>query len=203
MDRIQRLTSLFERFPGIGPRQAGRFVQFLLKAPLSLRKELAAAILDLSLGVRQCIGCMRFFSPDDDRPSCRLCDDPERDDTLLAVVAHDADLNALERSHSYRGRYFVLGGTISLATEARTGLREKELLASLVPRVRKGLKEIIIALPANPEGDFTALRLRDELAPYAEEHAFLVTMLGRGLSTGSELEYADPDTLKSALLSRR
>jgi recombination protein RecR len=82
-------------------------------------------------------------------------------------------------------------------------LREKELLASLVPRVRKGLKEIIIALPANPEGDFTALRLRDELAPYAEEHAFLVTMLGRGLSTGSELEYADPDTLKSALLSRR
>jgi recombination protein RecR len=132
-----------------------------------------------------------------------LCTDTGRDSSLLAVVASDVDLSALERSGTYRGRYFVLGGTISLASEKTNGLREKELLASLAGRAKGGLQEVILAFPANPEGDYTAHHVRDSLGTYAAQHSFKVTMLGRGLSTGSELEYADPETLKNAIESRR
>ena len=133
---------------------------------------------------------------------CSICSNPSRDASLLAVVASDADIGALERSGTYKGKYFVMGGTISLASEKKNGLRERELLASIQKRAKTGLQEIILAFPANPEGDFTALHIRDSLLPYAKEHGFKITTLGRGLSTGSELEYADPDTLKSALENR-
>lgn len=200
-DPIERLSSLFEKFPGIGPRQAGRFVQYLLRVSPAVRRELSDAVQALSQSARRCSSCMRFHS--DTKDPCSICANPERDSTLLAVLASDADLSALERSGTYKARYFVLGGTISLASEKSNGLRDKELLASLTKRVKAGLKEIILAFPANPEGDYTALHIRDELKPYAEEHNFKITTLGRGLSTGSELEYADPDTIKSALESRR
>ena len=112
---------------------------------------------------------------------------------------NDADLAALERSGTYRGLYFVLGGTISLASEKTNGLHIKQLLDS-VPK-RKALSEIILAFPANPEGDATAERVRLDVR---EKFPVLnVTSLGRGLSTGSELEYADSETIKSAFESRR
>jgi recombination protein RecR len=140
---------------------------------------------------------MRYFSGDG--TLCGICANPERDRSHLAVVANDADLSALERSGTYRGMYFVLGGTLHLGSEKMNGLRIKQLLD--LTTKRKQLKEIILAFPANPEGDATAVRLREELQqgfPLIE-----VTSLGRGLSTGSELEYADPETIKNALDSRR
>lgn len=199
MDSIKRLASLFEKFPGIGPRQAGRFVLYLLRAP-SVRQELIAALKELGTSVRQCASCMRFSSSV--KNLCTLCESTSRDASLLAIVASEADLDALERSHTYKGHYFVLGGTISLASEKASLLRERELLGGIPARVKEGLKEIILALPANPEGDFTALHVRGALEPYAAEHGFSISNLGRGLSTGSELEYADPDTIKSALAGR-
>lgn len=201
MDPIERLSTLFERFPGIGPRQAQRFVQYLLRSSPSLRRELMDAVRDLGSSVHQCPECQRFSSSA--KGLCSICSDSHRDPTLLAVVASDADLLALERSHTFRGKYFVLGGLISLASEKTSGLRIRELLASLTPRGEAGLSEIILAFPANPEGDSTAIRVREELAGPAEVSGIKVTKLGRGLSTGSELEYADPDTLKSALDNRK
>ncbi|MBM3271695.1 recombination protein RecR [Candidatus Kaiserbacteria bacterium] len=200
-DPIERLTSLFERFPGIGPRQAARFVQFLLRSSPAIRRELAEAVVALSGSVHQCTRCMRFHAGA--RPLCGVCENPRRDDSLLAVVASDADLLALERSGTYRGRYFVLGGTISLASEKMNGLRMRELLARVQEMTAADLAEVILAFPANPEGDTTAVRVREELEPLGIVEGFAVTQLGRGLSTGSELEYADPETLKSALASRR
>lgn len=198
MDAIERLTQLFERFPGIGPRQASRFVHFLLRASPALRKELAEAVRDLSGSVVQCPGCMRYHASE--TKACALCLS-NRDDSLLAVVASDADLAALEKSGTFHGRYFVLGGTISLSSEKANRLRIKELLSSLPARIKKGLREIVLALPANPEGDATAVRLREDIQKVgADVH---ITSLGRGLSTGSELEYADPETIKNALESRR
>ncbi|TSC85958.1 MAG: recombination protein RecR [Parcubacteria group bacterium Gr01-1014_8] len=132
-----------------------------------------------------------------------MCVSTDRENSLLAVVASDADIAALERSGTFKGKYFVMGTTISLASEKKNGLRERELLSSLSKRARLGLQELILAFPANPEGDFTALHLRDSLRSYAKEHGFKITTLGRGLSTGSELEYADPDTIKNALESRK
>jgi|SRR3989338_876205 len=199
-DPIERLTEIFEKFPGIGPRQAGRFVQFLLRSSPSTRRELIDAVQHLGGSVHQCQDCMRYHAGS--TKLCSICSNPERDKKQLAVVASDADLAALERSGTYRGQYFVLGGTISLASEKMSGLRVSQLLASLPKRLESGLSEIILAFPANPEGDATAIRLREELEtlPYKEVK---VSTLGRGLSTGSELEYADPETIKSALDSRR
>lgn len=199
MDSIERLTGLFEKFPGIGPRQAGRFVQFLLRSSPTLRRELVGSVQDLSKNVRQCSECFRYSS--ETGKTCAFCSSKTRGTQLLAVVASDADLFALEKSGTYRGRYFVLGGTISLASEQTNGLRIKQLLDSIPLRMKNGMKEIILAFPANPEGDATATRLREEI-----DRGFplvAVTTLGRGLSTGSELEYADPETLKSAFDNRK
>lgn len=197
MDAIERLTRLFERFPGIGPRQAGRFVAYLLRSSPSMRKELVDSIQQLGSGVKQCKSCMRYYAGEG--KSCSICANPERDASSIAIVASDSDLVALERSGTYKGKYFVLGGTISLVSDRTSGLRLKEFEATL--KERSELEEAILAFPANPEGDATAIRVREEIAALAP--ALRVTALGRGLSTGSELEYADPETIKSAFESRR
>jgi recombination protein RecR len=193
MDPLSSLSSLFERFPGIGPRQAFRFVQYLLRHP-GARRELAEALQQLGSAVHQCPECRRFHASA--QPLCGLCANPNRDDTLLAIVASDADVLALERSGTYSGRYFVLGGTVSLASEKASHLRLDEL--KLLQKKKK-FAEIILAFPANPEGDATATKTSEELA----DSGARVTALGRGLSTGSELEYADAETLKTALANRR
>lgn len=197
MDTIERLTSLFERFPGIGPRQAQRFVQFLLRSSPAVRRELVEAVQHLGNAVHQCPQCMRFHAGE--RKICSICTNDERGKEFLMIVASDADLHALERSGTYHGHYFVLGGTISLANEKSTNLRIPQLLTLVASR--KELEEVVLAFPANPEGDATAARVRQEIAKATPE--LRVTELGRGLSTGSELEYADPETIKSALESRR
>ena len=204
MNPLDRLTALFEKFPGIGPRQAGRFVQFLLSSSPAVRRELIDAVQSLGGSVRQCSECMRYFSGKE--KACGICTNPQRDHHSLAVVASDSDLAALERSGTFRGQYFVLGGTVSLITSEKrpsTGgaLRIKQLLASLPDRMKAGLNEIILAFPANPEGDATTVRVREEILSANKD--IKITALGRGLSTGSELEYADPETIKNALESRR
>ena len=207
MDAIEKLTQIFEKFPGIGPRQAQRFVQFLLRSSPALRRELSQAITQLGGSVHECAECHRYFAlagQAGTRKTCDICANVARDATSLAVIATDADLAALERSHTYRGRYFVMGGTIALGSEKSHNLRIDKLLATLPKRIEKGLNEIILAFPANPEGDATAERVRHELVRGLPSYKELkITSLGRGLSTGSELEYADSETLKSALESRR
>lgn len=199
MDAIERLSKLFERFPGIGPRQAQRFVQFLLRSSPAIRREIVESIRELGSAVRQCPSCQRFHSGK--KELCGICANAERDSSLLALVASDADLLALERSGTFRGLYFVVGGLLSLASDRIDGLRITELLDSLHTRVENGLIEVILAFPANPEGDSTAIRIREELREKSPQ--LTISMLGRGLSTGSELEYADPETLKNALDNRR
>lgn len=116
------------------------------------------------------------------------------------VVAKDTDLDAMEKSKMYGGRYFVLGGTIAL-TERKNGeaLRMNELLSFVEAKAKNGeLKEVILALSANPDGEHTADELKVLLAPLSVK----VSTLGRGLSTGSELEYADKATLASAFMNR-
>lgn len=198
-DPIERLSAVFERFPGIGPRQAGRFVQFLLRSSPGLRRELLDAVQGLSGGVHQCARCRRYHAAVGSL--CSICSNPDRDARTLAIVASDADLGALERSGTYRGEYFVLGGTISLASESVSNLRMPALLETV--QWYQNLNEIIFAFPANPEGDATAIRVKEELSGIAAARGVTLKSLGRGLSTGSELEYADPDTIKSALENRR
>jgi len=202
MDAIEKLAALFKRFPGVGPRQAERFVHFLLGASPAMRREFAESVRGLTALVHQCSSCFRFYSGE--RGTCSICRDSNRSHELI-VVATDADLSALERSQTYHGQYFVLGGTIHLASEKTDKLRLKEMRERIIEQKNryKAFSEIILAFPANPEGDATETIVREELAELAKSHFLKITSLGRGLSTGSELEYADPETIKNALAGRK
>jgi recombination protein RecR len=195
-DRLEDLARAFERFPGIGPRQARRFVYHLLALPLSDRARISELVARLAENVRQCPECMRFANGGG--PVCNYCADASRDDSLLLVVEKDQDLLALERAGTYKGRYFVLGGVLTLS--GKGVIREKELLRAIQKR-SGALKEIILALSATSEGEHTIDHLRQILLPYREQAK--LTVLGRGLATGSELEYSDAETLSGALQNRK
>ena len=199
MDAIERLSALFEKFPGIGPRQAGRFVHYLLRSSPGLRDDLAKAIAALGKQVKQCSECRRHH--DGARAACERCESENRDRALLMLVATDADADAIERSHTYNGTYFILGGTIALGNERNPRIREGDLVKCLEKRSHE-LREIIFAFPANIEGDTTTAYIRDFIRPLIKEGQIFISTLGRGLSTGAELEYADSDTIKNALKNR-
>lgn len=197
MESIDELANLFTRFPGIGPRQAKRFVYHLLSASQGDRTRLSELILALAKSIQQCRECYRFSTVSDG--VCNYCSDRGRDDALLMVVEKDQDLLAVERAGAYKGRYFVLGGVLTLS--GKGVIRERELKAMVEKRVGRGLKEIVLALSATSEGEHTLDRVREILLPYRDTAKF--TVLGRGLSTGSELEYADAATLDAALQNRK
>jgi len=211
MNPIEKLTAAFEKFPGIGPRQARRFVQYLLASPPALRAELADTIKRLGAGSAQCKKCFRWFVKEDTHGDlCNICSNSRRDEGLLFVVEKDADIENVEKS-GFRGLYFVLGGTVPLAAEEPAKhVRMRELLkrieadaasASDTQNMKK-LREIILGLSATTEGDHTRLILQEKILPAAEGLGLKLSSLGRGLSTGSELEYADPDTIHQALANR-
>jgi recombination protein RecR len=215
MNPIERLTQAFERFPGIGPRQARRFVQYLLSEGAGYRADLAENIKKLGAESRQCAACFRWFyqgstlkSPGVKvEPLCQICASTTRDSGLLFVVEKDADIENVERS-GFKGLYFVLGGTVPLAAEVpQKHVRMKELFKRVetdgAQKIgEKKIKEVILGLSATTEGDHTRLLLQEKMLPIAEAFGFTLSSLGRGLSTGSELEYADPDTIANALNSR-
>jgi len=201
MDPIQRLSDLFEKFPGIGPRQARRFVQYLLSEQPSYRTSLADAIRFLGSQTSQCKTCFRWFvKTPRSLAQCSICSEVSRDKRILFIVEKDADIENVERS-GFTGLYFVLGGTIPLASEdPERFIRLRELLSRVTSEAQE-LQEVILGLSATTEGDHTRLLIQEKLLPLSQG-SFKLTSLGRGLSTGSELEYADPDTIQSALQSR-
>ncbi len=198
MDHIDELAQALSRLPGIGPRQGKRFVFYLLAAPPAERAKLAELIASLGKNVRQCQLCLRFYNGSGAR-ICNYCADSTRDDALLMLVEKDQDLAAIERAGTYRGRYFVLGGVLTLSGKGT--FRKKEMLEAVEKRLKNGLKEIVLALSATSEGEHTADQIRELLAGYRER--IRVSMLGRGLATGSELEYSDADTLRAAFTNRK
>ncbi len=207
MDPIESLTRIFEKFPGIGPRQARRFVQYLLSERQSYRSELADTIKQLAAHTAQCKECFRWFVKKGEQGQqtslCNICSSSNRDRGTLFVVEKDAEIENIERS-GFKGIYFCLGGVIPLASEETPKyIRLRELVARIeADGAKKNLKEVILGLSATTEGDHTRLILQEKIMPMAEAFGFKISSLGRGLSTGSELEYADPDTIASALSSR-
>ncbi|MBI5133773.1 MAG: recombination protein RecR [Candidatus Taylorbacteria bacterium] len=205
MDHLNRLHDLFKQFPGIGPRQAKRFVYFLLGTSDAFREALAKEVSELASRVTICSSCYRYFdSKGLAAHACSTCKDPNRDQESLMIVAKDVDLDAVEKSRVYRGYYFVLGNTLSLVEkEPETKIRAKELVLAIEARAKKGLKEIILALSLNSEGENTREYVEQFISPLVRAYKLKVSILGRGLSTGTELEYSDAETIKNALLGRR
>jgi len=205
MDSFNKLADLFKQFPGIGARQSKRFVYFLLSRDPEFIKEFVRLAGTLKKDTVVCEQCFRFFQRKNGRNLCSVCADQNRSDSELLVVAKDTDLDSVEKSGTYSGRYFVLGGTISLLeSKSSKRVRVKELLTHVSGLLKKGvLTEIILALSANPDGEHTSDELRKALTPLLPAtQKVKISVLGRGLSTGSELEYADKETIKSALRNR-
>jgi recombination protein RecR len=197
-DQIEELSAALSRFPGVGPRQARRFAYYLLTVPSGERAKLASLITNIADNIHQCKDCCRYAATDRDG-RCNYCADSSRDDALLMIVEKDQDLLAVERAGTYRGRYFVLGGVLTLS--GKGVIRERELTKAIEMHRAKGLKEVVMALSATSEGEHTADRVNELLMPYRD--TVRISTLGRGLSTGSELEYADAATLAEALSNRK
>ncbi|MEA3399107.1 MAG: toprim domain-containing protein [Patescibacteria group bacterium] len=203
MNPIDELTKYFKEFPGIGERQAKRFVYFLLHKNKGYVNELSKSISKIKDNISQCKSCYIFFESKN-KDLCETCSDPETDNSSLLVVEKDADFESIRRSKNYKGKYFILGGLIPIVTkETPKFVRVEELLKIIKNGIKnENLKEVILALSLNPQGEHTDLYLREILSSLKEKHNLNIVSLGKGLSTGTELEYLDSETIKHALESR-
>jgi len=193
---IQKLIDIFSKFPTVGPRTAARFVFYLLGKKKEETDELVAAIQNLKKNVKICSFCFKPFESEDHL--CPICANPIRDKSLICIVEKETDLLSIEKTKKYKGLYFILGGTVSRLKKADI---EKLRIKELEERIKKHpeIKEIILAINPTLEGEATTLYLERLLKPYNKK----ITRLGRGLPVGGELEYADEETLKSALEGRK
>ncbi|OGF94233.1 hypothetical protein A2Y47_03125, partial [Candidatus Giovannonibacteria bacterium RIFCSPLOWO2_12_43_8] len=184
---ISKLTELFQRFPGIGPRQARRFVYALADQNPKYLKELASSILKINEEISRCRRCFRIFSGK--AKYCAVCENPSRDESKLLVLEKDADLENIEKNGIYDGGYFILGGLLSpLKPEKKDKLNLKELKSRI--NETNSIKEIVLALSATTEGDMTRHFIEEMLSETIKNRGLKITNLGRGLSTGTELEYS-------------
>jgi recombination protein RecR len=190
---IERLVQLLARLPGLGPRSARRAALFLLKKKEALLFPLTAALDEAGRTIQTCRACGNLDSSE----TCSVCTDPKRDAGLICVVEDVADLWALERAGVFRGRYHVLGGTLS----ALDGRGPDQLnLTTLVDRVNAGgVREVVLGLNATVEGQTTAHYVTDLIAGSGVS----VTRLAHGVPVGGELDYLDEGTLAAAFAARR
>lgn len=205
MNPISKLSALFADFPGIGPRQAKRFVYFLLLRDPQYLDELSRVIAELKKSSTLCTSCYRFYAKTHDATSfCSICSSAERDRGTLLIVEKDVDLENIERSGLFTGTYFILGGRIPiLEKKPMERIRGNELLDHVQKKLhKKELREIILALSLTRDGEYTMEFVTGILLPLCKQHGVKLSCLGRGLSTGIELEYSDSETLKNALIHR-
>ncbi|MBO6947920.1 MAG: recombination protein RecR [Rhodospirillales bacterium] len=190
---IDRLVQLLAKLPGLGPRSARRAVLQLLKRRESLLQPLATALADAGERVRSCSTCGNLDTID----PCAICVDERRDGSQLCVVEDVADLWALERTASFKGKYHVLGGTLS----ALDGVGPDDLnIPALIARaIDNPGAEVILATSATVDGQTTAHYIADRL----REHGVKVSGLAHGVPVGGELDFLDDGTIAAALRDRR
>ena len=200
MSIIPELIAFFQKLPGIGPRQARRFVYSLVDESSKALEDFSKAILNLSKEISRCAECFRIF--EGKNQICDICKSISRDAALLLICEKDADFENLEKNKIFIGKYHILGGLLSpLKPELQEKLRLKELFRRI--EANEKIKEVVVALSATTEGDMTLRYIEKILEPVSKKRGLKVTRLGRGLSTGSELEYSDRDTLKNAFDNRK
>lgn len=190
---IEKLIDLMARLPGLGPRSARRAVLVLLKKRGALMAPLAQAMAQVAVSARECTICGNIGTED----VCPICADAKRATGEICVVEDVADLWAMERGGAFKGRYHVLGGTLSaLDAVGPDQLR----LPHLVDRVKHdGITEVILALNATVDGQTTAHYIAEML----ENTGVQVTSLAQGVPIGGELDYLDDGTIGAALRARR
>ena len=197
-NKFKRIVKLFQKLPGVGPRQAARFVIALMDKPELELQEFGTAIYSLKKEIGFCPNCFNIS----DNHLCSICENQKRDQTKLLVVEKVTDLDSIEKTGFYKGTYHVLGGAIN-PIDGFTP--EKLKITELQYRVINALKtnpeiELIIATNPNATGETTSLYLREL---FKNKKGVVLTRLARGLASGSNLEYVDEITLKHALEYRK
>ncbi|KKQ07675.1 MAG: Recombination protein RecR [Parcubacteria group bacterium GW2011_GWB1_36_5] len=203
MDIIEKLSQIFKEFPGIGERQAKRFVYFLMSRTPAYAENLSGLIIELKKEVAQCKECFRFFILNNKKEElCDICANSNIDSSILMVVEKDSDLESVKKSRVYNGKYFILGGLVPIVEK---NTKNRVRVEELKKRISGGenLEEIILAFSLSPQGDHTDSYIREQIKEIAEKSDIKISSLGKGLSTGTELEYSDNDTLKNALKNRQ
>lgn len=191
MTEFKQLIEYFKKLPGVGPRQATRFVLSLMARPKEELEAFGGAVASLKDKIKVCKQC---FNLSDDN-LCSTCRDPKRNKNLICVVEKIPDAESIEKTGQFKGLYHVLGGTINPTEKVLPEhLKIKELLSRLNPRT-----EVIIATNPGVYGETTALYLEEQF----KYRNIKTTRLGRGLASGTALEYADETTLINALSNRK
>ncbi|MEM9425647.1 MAG: recombination mediator RecR [Pseudomonadota bacterium] len=189
---LENLIDLMSRLPGLGPRSARRAVLHLIKKRALVLMPLADAMARVAETARECLNCGNICTSD----LCDICESPKRTNGELCVVEDVADLWAMERAGVFKGRYHVLGGTLS----ALDAIGPDELrIPKLIDRVAtEEITEVILALNATVDGQTTAHYIADQL-----ENRVKVTSLAQGVPIGGELDYLDDGTIGAALRARK
>lgn len=204
-DIFEKLAEMFSHFPGIGDRQSKRFVYYLMSKNPDYVADLIETISELKKETAQCAECFRFFNLRHgvDKKICEICANAS-DSSLLMVLEKDSDLESVSKSRTYNGKYFLLGGLVPIIEKnTPSRVRVNELKEKIKKDSKNSLKEIILAFSLSPQGDHTDFYVRSQLKEITEPLGIKISSLGRGLSTGTELEYSDNDTLKNALKNRQ
>lgn len=203
MDSIDKLAEVFKEFPGIGARQARRFVYFLMSRNGDYSANLARQILELKKEISQCTECFRFFvNKNSNNKICEICNDVNADDSILMILEKDSDLESVKKSRVYNGKYFLLGGLVPIVEKHTPSYVRINELKNKISN-NKSIQEIILAFSLSPQGDHTDHYIRGEIKELGDKLNIKISSLGRGLSTGTELEYSDNETLKNALKNRQ
>jgi len=186
------LIEMMAKLPGLGPRSARRAVLHLIKKRALLLMPLADAMAAVGATARECINCGNIGTAD----ICEICASEKRETGEICVVEDVADLWAMERAGVFKGRYHVLGGTLS----ALDAIGPEELrIPKLLDRVTsEGITEVILALNATIDGQTTAHYIADQLGPEVK-----ITSLAQGVPIGGELDYLDDGTISAALRARK
>ncbi|HJS72113.1 MAG TPA: recombination mediator RecR [Acidimicrobiia bacterium] len=189
---VQRLIDELARLPGIGTKSAQRLAFHILSVEEADAMRLSAAIRDMREQVTSCERCFNVAAGE----LCAICRDTRRDDSVVCVVERPQDIVVVERTQEFRGRYHVLGGSLSPINGIGPGqLRFEELRRRLEP---EGVEELIVATNPTVEGDATAMYIAREFKPLG----LRVTRLASGLPVGGDLDFADELTLGRALIGR-
>ena len=190
-DPLKDLVRELSRLPGVGPKTAARLAHHLLRVPTSEAEALSRAILEVKARLFHCSRCNAITAID----PCRFCDDPRRDAALLCVVEEPFNIEPIERTGEYHGRYHVLLGALS----PLRGIGPEELAVDALLTRLDSVTEVILATNPNVEGEATAHYLARLLKP----RGLRVTRLAFGMPVGGDIEYTDEVTLSRSLLGRQ
>ena len=200
MRDLEQLSEYLASLPGLGPRQARRIAYFLITEKTNLSGKLVKTLAEARQNRRYCVFCQALFF--DQGEHCRTCRDQSRDRSVLMLVENDIDKESIEKTGAYKGMYFIIGGSAPVtesdlsATKLRLAKMEEILKRS------DRLPEIILGFNYTPQGEHTAELLSRYLKKQFSD-SIKISHLGRGLSTGTELEYSDADTFRHALDNRK